>query len=411
MIVKLIGPFAQILPLNDLPEAGAVADRALTILTEACVLVDDQGLIVETGAFRTFSKSHPGIPVESGFERCVLVPGMIDCHTHMCFAGSRADDYADRVAGVSYLDVANRGGGILSTVRKTRLASADLLADNLSALCDLRLSQGVTTSEVKSGYGLSEVDELKMLRVIKKVNASHAIDLISTCLAAHVCPPEFKDPRAYLNFVLLNILPQMQQECLGSRVDIYIDQGAFSIKDAENYLSSAMKMGFDVVVHADQFHRGGSDLASRLCAISADHLESSTDNEIKALISANVTCVALPGASLGLGEPFAPARRILDLGGKLAIASDLNPGSAPMGDLLLQAAVLGAAQKLTMAETWLALTVRAANALKLQDRGEISKGKLADFAIFACDDYREILYQQGRLQPCAVFKRGQRIMK
>ena len=237
--------------------------------------------------------------------------------------------------------------------------------------------------------------------------ANSAADLVATCLAAHILPKEFNGLGAdYLEHVLNDLLPVIKKENLAARVDIFIEESAFNTTNAMDYLRAAKQMGFDVTAHADQFTTGGSEVAVHVGAVSADHLEASGEREIKRLAASETVAVALPGASLGLGMGFAPARKLLNAGACLAIASDWNPGSAPMGDLLMQASVLSAYEKLTTAEVFAGLTFRAAKALNLHDRGTLEKGKLADFQAYICDDYREILYQQGKLKPGRVWKKG-----
>ncbi len=203
-----------------------------------------------------------------------------------------------------------------------------------------------------------------------------------------------------------NLFARIIKEKLATRVDIFIDKGAFNPANAACYLSVARQTGLDLTVHADQFTTGGSEVAVNTGALSADHLEASTEKEIRILAASDTVAVALPGASLGLGMGFAPARKLLDAGACLAIASDWNPGSAPMGDLLLQASVIAAFEKLTTAEIFAGLTFRPAKALKLADRGVLEEGKLADFQSYSCNDYREILYHQGKLKPARVWKAG-----
>jgi imidazolonepropionase len=285
------------------------------------------------------------------------------------------------------------------------------LAELTAGRAERLLRQGTTTVEVKSGYGLNADAEWKMLKAIHRANDITRTDLVPTCLAAHIKPMDFAgSSREYLDYLIRELLPKIRTEQLSHRVDIYVDEGAFNAKDAFHYLSKAKEMGFDVVVHADQFKPGGSHLAVEVGALSADHLEASSDEDIAMLAGSNVIPVALPGASLGLGMNFAPARKLLDAGAPLVIASDWNPGSAPMGNLLMQAAVLGAYEKLTMAETLTAITCRAANALRLPDRGALKPGLMADFIAFPCRDYREILYNQGGMMPEMVWKRGRRII-
>lgn len=407
---SLIGPFKQLVTMAGLPETGPITDEEIEVIENAGVLVYD-GHIVLVEQYDKLLKiaQEKGYTLQEIQEPMVLLPGLIDAHTHICFAGSRANDYAMRVAGKSYLEIARSGGGILDSVRKTREASMVELVDLLKKRCDRHLAEGVTTCEVKSGYGLTTEEELKMLKAVQLVNKHHALELIPTCLAAHMRPPEHSDSRLYLQEVVTELLPQIKEQELAIRVDIFIEDTAFNEEDSLEYLLTAKDMGFEITVHADQFSTGGSRIAAEVGALSADHLEASGDEEIALMREAGVVATVLPGASLGLGMHYAPARKMLDGGLCLAIATDWNPGSAPMGDLLLQAALLGAAEKLTTAETLAGITTRAAKALNLTDRGVIAKGKLADMIAFPTDNYREILYQQGKLKPSKVWKQGKEV--
>jgi imidazolonepropionase len=395
---KLTGPFTQILPLTGLPLKGPLKDDQLQIITKGGMLIEN-GLIIAVGDFEKLHKENPSVQIEEIKGDQVLLPGFIDCHTHICYAGNRAKDYALRIQGKSYLEIAKAGGGIWDTVTQTRAADEGSLVELLLQRVERHLSEGVTTIEVKSGYGLSVEEELKQLRTIKAAQSKTKANLVATCLAAHMVPMDFNGSQSdYLEYILNNLLPIVKKENLASRVDIFIEESAFSVDNAFRYLTKAKQMGFDVTVHADQFTAGGSAVAVKVGAVSADHLEASGDEEIKLLANSNTVAVVLPGASLGLGMPYAPARKLLDAGACLAIASDWNPGSAPMGDLLVQAAVMSAAEKLSTAEVFAGLTSRAANALKLSDRGTLSIGMRADTQAYPCGDYREILYNQGKLR-------------
>ncbi|MDX5418322.1 MAG: imidazolonepropionase [Hymenobacteraceae bacterium] len=406
----LIGPFSQILTMAELPENGAISDEQLQVLENAGVLISNDEIIrVDDFIKLTQEAEQYDYAVETIEEPLVLLPGLIDAHTHICFAGSRANDYAMRVAGKSYLDIARSGGGILDSVRKTREATVIELVELLKRRCDRHFKEGVTTCEVKSGYGLSVDDEIKMLEAIQLVNKHHAIDLIPTCLAAHMRPPEFTESKAYLDTILQDLLPTIKEQQLANRVDIFIEDTAFTETEAIEYLLEAKKMGFDVTVHADQFTTGGSKVAVEAGALSADHLEASGEDEITLMRNAGLVATVLPGASLGLGMHYAPARKMLDGGLCLAIATDWNPGSAPMGDLLLQAALLGAAEKLTTAETLAAITTRAARALNLSDRGQLASGLKADMIAFPTNNYKEILYFQGKMKPSRMWKGGKEV--
>ncbi|MEP1890427.1 MAG: amidohydrolase family protein, partial [Cyclobacteriaceae bacterium] len=262
------------------------------------------------------------------------------------------------------------------------------------------------------GYGLSIDAELKMLRSIQSANGLSYADLISTCLAAHIKPKDFLgDNTKYLDYLMRELFPVIKAEKLTNRIDAFVEQGAFSVEEVRPYFDFARSEGFELTVHADQFHAGGSALAAELGAVSADHLEASTDKEIEILAKSNTVATALPGASMGLGCDFTPARKLLDAGASLVIASDWNPGSAPMGDLIMQASVLATFQKLTNAEVLSAITCRAAQALQLDDRGVLSNGMKADFVLYQTDHYNEILYHQGKLTPSEVWKDGSQVFK
>jgi len=405
--LKLIGPFTQLLTMDELPLKGPLSDDQLQVVGNAGILV--RGDTIEAvGPFRELNSLTP--VTEKTDAACTVIPGMIDVHTHICWAGTRAADYAKRLSGKNYIQIAEEGGGIWSTVTKTRQAPVELLAQITAAHAEIMLTEGTTTIEVKSGYGLNTETELKMLRAILAAGNSTRADLIPTCLAAHIKPRDFEgSTQQYLEYVVNEILKAVQAEKLAGRADIYIDKGAFATEEGRYFMRAARNMGFDISVHSDQFYRGGLRLAVEFEAVSADHLEATTDEDIRLLANSNVIPVALPGASLGLGEGFAPVRKLLNEGASLAIASDWNPGSAPMGKLLMQASVLGVYEKLTMAETLAALTCRAAPVLRLNDRGILRPGMLADFIAFPCTDYKEILYSQGALPVSGVWKRGKRI--
>ena len=412
---KLIGPFSEIITMEHLPQRGPIEDGLLEVVRDGAVLLEGERIdrVVQRDEFDALCKGpcHPRLEVIEIKRETVLVPGFVDAHTHICFAGSRSDDYARRLAGESYLDIARRGGGIMSTVRSTRAASEDELVSSLISRAVQHLQMGVTTCEVKSGYGLGPAEETKMLRSIRRVNGTDVPhpQLVPTCLAAHLVPPESDGPKVYLDMILRDLLPFVWKEGLAKRVDIYVDKGAFSPEVAIPFLSRAKALGFAVTVHADQFSVGGSRVAAEVGALSADHLEQSEDEELEGLREADVIATVLPGSSIGLGLPFARAREMLDQGLSLVIASDWNPGSAPMGDLLTEAAILGANQRMSTAETLAAITFRAAKALSLEDRGRIHQGARGDLVGFPCSDHREILYRQGALRPNVVICGGKNV--
>jgi len=400
----LIGPFKQAITLSGLKSKGPIKDEEIHRIDHAGILVEN-GVIQQVADFENLAKSVKQIHEIQGSHVCI--PGLVDSHTHICFGGTRARDYAARNNGKTYLEIAKEGGGIWDTVGKTRATTEEELVKNTIERANRHLNEGVTTIEVKSGYGLSVDEELKMLRAIRKASASTSSDLISTCLAAHILPKDFDgDHKTYLDHISTALFPILQKEQLANRIDAFIEEEAFSSKISTEYFQKAKKLGFDITVHADQFSVGGSEVAVNVGAVSADHLEASGVREIELLAKSDTIATALPGASMGLGVTFTPGRKILDAGGSLAIASDWNPGSAPMGDLLMQAAVLGSYEKLSNAEVLSGLTFRAAAALRLSDRGKLETGMKADLAIFETDHYNEIFYHQGKLKPSMVFKDG-----
>jgi imidazolonepropionase len=409
--MKLTGPFRQLITLDKLPLKGPIPDNNLEIVNNAGILIEND-LIKKTGDFSKIKAElgNSNYELEQIERDMVAMPGFIDCHTHICYAGSRENDYAKRVSGKSYLEIASQGGGIWDTVIKTRAATIQELQENTEKRARNLLDQGITTAEVKSGYCLNMEGELKMLYAINRANANLVIDLVPTCLAAHIPPKDFKgSPSQYLEMILNELLPVIRKEKITSRVDIFVEEGAFCISDADMYLKNAKEKGFDIIIHADQFSVGGSKLAVKYEAVSADHLEVSSGKEIEIIAQSNVIPVVLPGASIGLGTDFAPARKMLDTGTSLAISTDWNPGSAPMGNLLVQSAIIGAFEKLTIAETVAGITFRAAAALNLRDRGILAQGKKADIAAFECKNYQEIFYFQGALKPSKIWKNGQLI--
>ena len=402
----LIGPFSEIITFKNTELKGPLTDENLEIILDGGVLVKN-GEILKVDTFKDLVSLADSIEEIEGPQ--VLLPGFIDCHTHLVWGGTRSRDYTMRMSGATYESILEKGGGIFDSVEKTRNAAKETLLSGLINRANRHIADGVTTIEVKSGYGLDLENELKILEVVKEGENQVTADLIPTCLAAHVCPKEFGDKKGFLDYLVSDLLPELKRKDLTRRVDIFVEPSAFPTQIAFEYLQSAKNLGFDLTVHADQFHTGGSEIAVKLGARSADHLEASTDNEVKLLANSNTVAVALPGASLGLGMNFTPCRKLLDGGASVAISTDWNPGSAPMGDLLVQSALIGIYEKLSSAEIFAGITFRAAQALGLSDRGRISEGMKADLVAFPFSDFREILYNQGKVKPSAVWKNGERI--
>ncbi|OAN61486.1 imidazolonepropionase [Balneola sp. EhC07] len=398
----LYGPFKQLLTMNGLPLKGPLKDEQLEIITNAGIVIQD-GKILDLGSYSDLKNIHPDSEKKfNNNSEQIALPSFIDCHTHICWGGNRVNDYSMRVAGKSYLEIAASGGGISDTVTETRKASEDKLVELILDRAKQHLQRGITTIEVKSGYGLNLEDELKMLWAIKKANEKTPVRLISTFLGAHIKPKDFDGSHGeYLDFLLQEVVPIIVEEKLATRADIFVEEGAFDIDVARIYAKNLKLKGFDITMHVDQFHPGGSKLAIEEGCVSADHLEFTDDESCELFGRSETVAVALPGASLGLGMQFTPCRKLLDNNACVAIATDWNPGSAPMGDLTTQAAILGASEKLTIAETLAGITFRAARALRIEG-GILRKGDDASFTVFETDDFRNIFYQQGQLKPSAT---------
>ena len=407
--MKLIGPFKQIVTLANLPLRGKLSDNQLEIIENGGILIKN-GFIEEIGDLEHLKSKFPDIELEILNSEVVTLPAFTDCHTHICFGGNRANDFAMRNAGKTYLEIAENGGGIWSSVRHTRQASEEELLKTTLERINFLISLGITTIEIKSGYGLDLENELKMLRVIKKAQEVTKATLVPTCLSAHLKPKDFEGTNEeYLKFILTEILPKVKEEKLSKRIDIFIEKSAFQPDESKAFLLKAKDLGFEITVHADQFTPGSSRIAVEVGAKSADHLEATIDEDLEFLAQSETVAVALPGASLGLGEKFTPARKILDKNGILAIASDWNPGSAPMGNLITQASILATFEKLSTAEVLAGITFRSAFALDLTDRGILEKGKKADFVTFNTDNFQNVFYQQGSLKADSVYINGEKI--
>ena len=399
---ELIGPFSQIITMANLPVRGRINDDDLQIIKDGGIVIENEK-IVEIGIFSQLNKNISSVR-EIKFP-CVILPGFIDSHTHVCHFGNRSNEYAKRNSGISYQQILAEGGGIHNTMKSTSNCTDDQLEEDTLRRLKRHFLDGVLTCEVKSGYAPNLDDEIRMLKIINKIDNDNEIDLIPTCLAAHVTPKSFESSKSYLDSILNYLLPKIKEDDLSNRVDIFIEEKAFSVSEASAFLDK-VKNNFSITAHANQFTSGGVKVGVDNSAVSVDHLEVITDQEINYLSKSETTGVVLPGCSLGLGIPFAPARKLLDNNCKLSIASDWNPGSAPMGDLLMQAALLGSSEKLSNAEVLSGITCRSANALSLEDRGSLEKGKIADIIGFETNDFRDILYNQGKLKPSFICKRG-----
>ncbi|HEY8272364.1 MAG TPA: imidazolonepropionase [Pseudobdellovibrionaceae bacterium] len=336
-----------------------------------------------------------------------VMPGLVECHTHLIFAGSRAAEFELRNQGVTYQEIAKKGGGIISTMKQTREASAKTLKQISQQRVREFVSQGVTTLEIKSGYALDEKNELKCLRVAKSLAGPR---IVTTFLGAHAKPPEFNSYKSYLEFLEGKVLPQIKKQKLSQRVDIYVEKGFFDKEDSRHFLKAAQGMGFEIVLHADQLTlSGGADLCVELGALSGDHLLQIGESQIQGLANSQVTCVLLPAADLYMRCNYPPARKLLDAGARVALATDFNPGTSPTQDLSLVGLLARIEMKMTLPEVIVGYTVGASYALNLQSEvGSLELGKCADFM---CIDrsWRQLFYSVGERVPVFVYKSGARI--
>ncbi len=360
----------------------------------------------------------------------VVMPGLVDPHTHAVWAGERRDEFEMRVRGATYLEIMKAGGGIMSTVRKTRAASVDVLVEETWPRLSYMLAYGTTTAEVKSGYGLELEAELKMLDAIAVLNLEQPVELVPTFLGAHAIPEEYAhDPDAYVDLVVEEMLPAVAD--LVYRVgekgapddpmpasyvkaaefcDVFCEEGAFTLEQSRRILTRAKELGMKLKIHSDEFRPlGGTRLAVELGAVSADHLVVTTPEEIALLAASDTIAVALPGTPFGLGKPeFTPARAIIDAGGALAIATDLNPGTSWCESVQMMIALATRYMGMSPAEAVTAATINAAHAIDRGDRiGSLEVGKQADILILDTDDYRDLAYRYGTNLVSQVVKAGQ----
>jgi len=339
----------------------------------------------------------------------VVLPGFVDSHTHLIFAGSRENEFEQRLQGRTYQEIAAQGGGINATVQRVRQCSKEELKALARPRLERMLRLGVTTIEVKSGYGLSLADEIKCLEAIAELNAEGPVDLAPTFLGAHAVPPEYRSNRdGYIRLLIDTMLPEIARNNLAEFCDVFCETGVFSIPESERILHKARDLGLRLKVHADELSPlGGAELAGRLKAVSADHLLCITDAGIEALAESGTIATLLPGTAFFLGVDYAPARKLIERGLPIALASDCNPGTCPTENLPLVGTMACTQMKMLPGEVVTALTLNAAAALGRSDRiGSLEVGKQADLVIYDVPDYRQIFYHFGVNHVERVLKRG-----
>jgi len=377
--------------LASCPGGGAQQDAGLI---RNAALVWRDGEVVWLGPHNELPVAYRSEEVTDCGGRLVI-PGLVDCHTHLCFGGWRGDEFALRLTGASYQEIAAAGGGIISTVTATRATSMGNLERKTMAHLDRMLGLGITTVECKSGYGLDLDTELKQLEVYRRVAPRQRVTLVPTFLGAHVIPREFhEDRQAYVRLLCEKLIPEVSRRGLAQFCDIFVDEGAFTLSEARQVLGTAKQQGLGIKIHADQLSAGGgAQLAAEMGAVSAEHLEYINDEGISALAEADVVAVSLPLASLYLREAWMPARKLIAAGVNVAVATDFNPGSAPSYHLPLALTLACLKQGMTPSESLMGATTIAAKAIGMQDViGSLQPGFRADFAIMDAPNLNHWLY-------------------
>lgn len=393
----LIENIGELVTVAGSTRRGREAMRDIRVLSgPASVLIRD-GKIAYAGPAADCPQVEPEVERIDAEGHCVL-PGFVDSHTHLVFGGFREDEFQWRLAGESYMSIMEKGGGIAATTTATREASAEELTE--AALLHLRsmLRMGVTTMEAKSGYGLDKETELRQLEVAKRLDEMQPIDVVSTYLGAHDIAPEYKgDPDGYNDFIIREMLPIVKERGLARNVDIFTEKNVFDLEQSRRLLTAAQDMGFATKMHADEIYPlGGAGLAADLGCLSADHLLKISDKDIDKMAKSQTVSTLLPLTAFSLMDDYAPARKMIDAGCAVALASDLNPGSCFSCSIPLMIALATIYMHMSVEEAVTALTINAATALGLQDEiGSIEEGKAGDVVILRYPSYKFLSYHFG----------------
>ena len=383
---------------SDLKDIGLVTGHSIVIEND---IIKD---IVPTGSLKNVAEKD--IVDLSGK---TVLPGLIESHTHTAFAGSRADEFRMKISGIHYEEIAAKGGGILSTVKAVRETSFEQLISIISPRVQYFISQGITTLEIKSGYGLDFDNEIKLLHLINYLNEIYAIDIIPTFLGAHTYPPEFKDDHTgYLDLLINKMIPHIAKNKLAVFCDAFCEKTAFTAEETGRIFDKAKENGLGLKLHTEQFNNiGGLDTALIRNAVSVDHLEVLKEIDIAKLAKSDTVATLLPGVSFFLNYGYAPARNLIDKGAIVALATDYNPGSSHIANMSFIMSLACLKMKMTIEESISAVTINAAKALnKNIETGSIETGKKADFAVFDTEEYSDIVYQIGKNINCMTIKNG-----
>ena len=393
----------------DGPRAGR-DKAALGLLRDGAVLIEGSKILEAGPQAKVMAHPLAKSAKTLSAEGRVVLPGFVDSHTHPVFAAARLDDFSARLSGQSYEDIALRGGGILSTVNGVRgAAESDLTAGLRRRAFDF-IASGTTTIEAKSGYGLDLDNELKLLRVLRTANERGPLEIVPTLLAAHAVPPELKGRKdEFVTRVCADMIPRVAAEKLAVFVDLFCERGYFDLGDLEIIAEAGAKAGLKLKVHSEQLSRLGSlPAAVRLGAVSADHLDCVEEEDMAALAASQTVACLVPGSNYFLGKPYPPARRLLDSGAAVALATDYNPGTCPCWDMRMIISIATTQMKLSPAEALVAATINGACAINLQKtHGSLEAGKVADLVCYDAEDHREIAYWFGAPTVRWVMKKGE----
>ncbi len=410
----LITGAAQLLTLRgEVPRRGNSLSK-LGLIKDGALLVRD-GMIVAAGPLAQVEKHAEARRAEKlDVGGRVIMPGFVDSHTHLIHAACRAEEYELKIQGASYEEIARKGGGILNSAKKLRAATAEALKHRARAALQEFASYGTTTVEAKSGYGLDVASELKILRLHRELNAEQPLEIVSTFLGAHTVPAEFRGrpdgTRRYINLLVEQLLPEVVNERLAEFCDVFCDRGAFTRAESKQVLSEGKLHGLVPRVHAEQLsHTGGTQLAVELGAASCDHLEHVNAADIRALARSRTVATLLPGCDFHLGlKKYAPARKLIEAGVIVALATDYNPGTSPTVSMPMILSLACSQLRMTPAEAIAAATINAAYSLRREKRiASLETGKQADIAVFEVEDYREIPYYFGMNRCWMTMKRGE----
>ena len=390
--------------LTNANVATMTGDAPYGMLQNAAVLLDGQ-----TIAWVGSAKDAPSSQDIVDCENRVITPGLIDCHTHLVYGGNRAMEFEMRLSGVDYTEIAKAGGGILSTVKATRVATQSELLDSARPRLSALMAEGVTTAEIKSGYGLDLETELKMLRVARELGKQQPVDIVTSYLGAHSFPPEYaRDRGGYIDLICNQTLPQIAKENLADAVDGFCENIAFTCEETERVFSKAQQLGLPVKLHAEQLsNQGGAQMAARHGALSVDHIEYLDDNGVAAIAASGTVAVLLPGAFYYLRETQKPPVDALRRSGvPIAVATDLNPGSSPVHSLLTAMNMACVLFELSPHEAVMGVTKNAATALGLADRGTIETDQRADLAIWDVESPGALTYALGLNPLAGLYQNG-----